>query len=362
MHIREAIVTDKVKWNNFVDEQQGSFFHYFNWKEIYESRGRQYIPLLLENDSSQIIGIFPIVKIKTSLYSKLISLPEGAYGGYLLKKDLTNTEKTQALTLFLNYLNNNYSKGCSTFELHENISIKNAFENTPTAVLNNNGFDYKYDNLTGLPCTYLLELKQPFEKHIWKDKYSKHARKKIRKPKKEGVSIKEDKELQYKDVFIKMLSYTNKRLSSKQYEDEEVIKRLTIFDKKTKLFIAFSNGEPISSLLSYYTPTICYLSKMPSFEQARKTNTNMFLCNEAIKDACKNGYKYVDFGVTLTPEQTVFKIQFKGVKIPMRIYEKKYSTIKTIIEKTPSTVKWAWTNKIYIWNNKKRLVNKVIKR
>jgi len=48
MHVRQAVLNDKEKWDSFVDMESRSFFHYFDWKGIYESGGRQYILYFLK--------------------------------------------------------------------------------------------------------------------------------------------------------------------------------------------------------------------------------------------------------------------------------------------------------------------------
>ena len=354
MHIRVATLEDRKKWDSFVDSEGGSFFHYFDWKYIYEVRGYRYMPLLLENTASQIIGILPIVKKHGLLYSTISSLPEGASGGFVLRRDLTDMEKSQALMMLLRYVDTNYSKSCSTFTLKENLSLMDESRNEPTEVLIDTGFRLRYDSNTQLPCTYILELKQPFEENIWYGLWGKKTRRNIRHSNKCGVYVKEDKNLQYIDDFINMMTSTFNRKGSIPLQREEVVKRLTIFNK-TKLFVAFLNKKPIGAGLCYYTSSTCYWSKVPSYNLARENDVNRLIACEVIRDACKNGYQYFEFGTTFTPSLAAWKEHFKGTKVPMRIYEKKYSNLRTIIEKSSSSVS-------YVWNNKRKLFDKLTHR
>jgi len=354
MYIRVATLDDKEEWDSFVNSEGGSFFHYFDWKYIYEIRGYQYIPLLLENTASQIIGILPVVKKQQgSLYSSLISLPEGASGGFVLKKDLTNIEKSQALTMLLRYVDTNYSKSCSTFTLKENLSLMHESKTELTEVLIDNGFRLRYDSDAQLPCTYILVLKQPFEENIWHDLWGKNTRRSIRHSNKRGVYVKEDKDLKYIDDFVNMMTSTFNRKGSIPLPREEVVKRLTIFNK-TKLFVAFLNKKAIGASLCYYTPSTCYGSKVPSYNIARGNDVTMLIACEVIRDACKDGYQYFEFGTTFTSSLAAWKEHFKGTKVPMMIYEKKYSNLRTIIEKMFSLV-------TYVWNNKRKLFGKLIR-
>jgi hypothetical protein len=36
MDVRKASENDKEKWNLFIDLEDGSFFQYFDWKNVYE--------------------------------------------------------------------------------------------------------------------------------------------------------------------------------------------------------------------------------------------------------------------------------------------------------------------------------------
>jgi len=158
-----------------------------------------------------------------------------------------------------------------------------------------------------------------------------------------------------------MFTSTQLRLATHTLSKDELLKRVTIFPNKTKLFVALLNEEPLAAILCYYQPSMCYLSKLPSYEKARQYDANTFLASEAIQNACESGYRYCDLGVTLLPAQTRWKEQFKGIKIPLKIYEKRYSTIRTMIEKISPDLQWIFNNKRYILKNPKVLIHKVIK-
>ena len=201
MKIKEADLSDKVKWDSFVDSQGGSFHLYFDWKYFYENIGKQYIPLMIETDTSQLIGILPIVKAKMFLHSTLASLPEGGSRGFLLRKDLSEAEKYDAISTLVKFVDSNYSDRCSTFYIRESITI---FDQQPTvadAALFDNSYRYIYDNATGFPCTHMLELKQPFEEHIWNGLWSSGLRQKINRATRNGAVVIEDRELNYRQYL-----------------------------------------------------------------------------------------------------------------------------------------------------------------
>jgi hypothetical protein len=361
MQIREATLQDKQRWNAFVEAEGGSFFHYFEWKTIYEGNKWRYIPLLLETDTNEIIGIFPLVRIKGFLQSTLLSLPDGASGGFVVKKSLMQVEKDQAIQMFLSYIDQKCSKGCSTFHLKENLSLEDIATSQPMELLVKNGFKPRMYTEVQLPCTYRLALTASFENDIWFGLWGKYLRNHVRKSQKQGVYVREDTNLQYHDDVINMVLSLYKKFDQTPPTKEEIMLRLTTFKENTKVFIAFLNETPIAFLLCYYyRSSVCYASKMGYTTPARENYTTVLLFSEAIGDACENGYQFFEFGTTETTTLAHWKEQFKPTKIPLRTYEKTYSPLRTFLWKTPALIRWMFKNKQYLWNNRRTLLRKSI--
>ena len=99
---------------------------------------------------------------------------------------------------------------------------------------------------------------------------------------------------------------------------------------------------------------------MVYYDIARRNNAATLLYYKAICNASENGYLLVEFGITNTPTLASWKEQFVPIKLPMKIYEIRYSNVRTIFEKAPPLLKWAWTHKRYIWDNKHRLIKNII--
>lgn len=309
INIREAEEDEFQLWNSFVDSEGGSFFHYYEWKYIYEVDKYKYIPLLLEDEQSQLIGIIPLIKIKGFMFSSLVSVPEGSWGGFLFKRDLINGEKDNAIRKTLKYIDKNYSKSVCEFVLKENISMKAGCNDN---VLADNGF--RYDGNADLPCSHILKLSKSFEKDIWNALWKKNLKKAVRIAKELGVISIIDEDLTYFEDVFEMLAITFKRFHNTPMSKEELKKRLTLFKNKTKLFIALHDDKPIAAIICHYTPSICYFSKIPSYEGSNEINANKFLLSEAIKNACNAGYNYFEFGVSSTPSLASWKDRFRGKK------------------------------------------------
>ncbi len=361
MNVRKATLKDKASWDAFVEQENGSFFHYFDWKNIYEGNTWEYIPLVLENDTPEIIGIFPVVKIRSFLYSKLVSLPDGASGGFILKKQLSFDQRQHAAQLFLDYIIQYHSKRCSALVLKENLTLDDASKSTPTHLLVNNGFSFRFDDDLRLPCTYRLPLLPSFE-DLWEGLWGKYLRNHIRKSEKQGILVREDTTGVYHEDVSAMIQSIYRNFHETPPSKNEIRLRLSTFKDKTKVWVALLDGAPIATLVCYYfNNVLCYASKLGYTSSAREYYTTVYLFSEAIKDACKNGYRYFEFGVTETETLAQWKEQFKPIKIPLRIYRKKYSTIRSFFEITPALFSWSLKNKSYIWRHRKRLIRKMIR-
>jgi len=358
MRIREATPEDKATWDTFVDTEGGQFTHYFDWKHVYDARGYRYIPLLSETAASEIIGILPIIKVKKYLSSTLYA--DTQTGGLLLKRDLSDTERYEVTSAFLKYVDTNYSRRCSRFILRENLSSITDLSEKPTAALIDSGYRFRYDASTKLPCTFVLELKRPFEENIWKGLWSRNLKKKLNKVERSGVAIIHDQELKYAGDFIVMLSANYERHGTIPLTQEQVNIALDTFRDNAKLFVALRDSRPIVAAVCYYYASTCFLWEIGSYMK-NTGNANLLCYRAAIEDACNADYRFVDFGLTATSNLAHFKEQFKGTRVPLRIYEKRYSAPRALMELGPLVLKNAWQDKAYIWNRRRKLWDSIIR-
>jgi hypothetical protein len=357
MRIREATTRDREVWNTFVDTEAGDFTHYYDWKYVYENRGQKFFPLLAENAKSELVGILPIIKEKRFLSSILHS--DTRTGGLLLKRDLSDAERSQAISDFVKYVDAHYSGGCSRFTLREKLPVAEEMSETPTAALLDSGFRFRYDKQTHLPCTFILEMKKPFEDNIWKGLWDKKFRQKLNKVKRSSVAIIQDKDLDYEDVFIDMFHENCKRHGTIPPTREQVLFELDTFRDRAKLFVALLDSQPIVALLCYYTASTCCLWIVGSHEKDTD-NANSLCFTAAIEDACNAGYKFADLSFTSTLSLAFFKRQFKATRVPFIIHEKRYSLPRTIAETAPRIIKEAWHDKTYLWKKRRKLWDRII--
>jgi lipid II:glycine glycyltransferase (peptidoglycan interpeptide bridge formation enzyme) len=332
MPVQIASENDKEKWNLFVDRECGSFFQYYDWKYIYENRKQnRYIPLLIRDSTDSILGIFPIVEQPGPIYPSLSSLPEGASDGFLLNSNLNDIEKDLVVQSFLDYINNNYSQSHAFFSLRHHIPLSHeSIQLSP--LLMENGYQWRGNLLTKLPCTYVLHLEKPFKNKMFSS-MDKNLRNRIRHAKKCGAQIIIDDNFTFFDDFTQMQIEMVKKFGmvTKKEDYDQILK---IFQNKIKLFVGFVDSEPISAVLNYYTPTTVYGAIAPYQPRARNYSNNTFPFCASIRYACESGYKNFDMGITLTSSLAAYKEKFGAERIPLMIYQKKFSYVKMAVNKT----------------------------
>ena len=79
---------DEAKWNQFVEENDGTFFHHAGWRRIIEnSLGHPTLYLWCERDG-EMVGVLPLAQVKSWLFGNILaSLPFLVYGGVLAADD-----------------------------------------------------------------------------------------------------------------------------------------------------------------------------------------------------------------------------------------------------------------------------------
>jgi hypothetical protein len=359
MRVREATAADRASWDAFVDEQGGSFFHYFDWKQVHEAGGRQLTMVLVETAPSQIAGILPVVKENRLFYSALISGWIAGREGLVLRKGLSDNERLEAASALVEYVDARWSRRCSAFRLTETLAPADALSEEPTAALLHHGFRFRYDGEARLPCNFVLELRQPFEENVWKG-CGRMVRQGARKAEESGVVVIEDGDFNHVGDFTRMLHENFRRHRTPPPSRDEIEARLSVFRDRSKLYVALLDGRPIVALLCHFAGPTFYLSNIGSY--AKDTDDANKLCwKRALEDACSRGYRFADFGVTTTPGLAFFKERFRATRVPVRVYEKRYSIVRTMAEKTPVLFNNAWHDKGYLWRNRRLIWDRVVR-
>lgn len=359
MKVREATGADRERWNAFVDVEGGGLFHYYDWKPVHEAGGCQFIPLLVEGCAGEVAGILPMVRHKHLLYSNLDSARMAGVEGLLLKRDLSDGERLEATCALIEHVDRHWSRGCAVLNLVETLAPGDNQSEQPTAVLLEHGFRFRYEARTRLPCSFVLQIQPPFEQNVWR-RWSRMIRQGVQQAEARGTVVAQDPEMRHAGLFMDMLRATYARHRTKAPSREEVRARLEVFRDRSKMFVALSGGQPVAILLCHYTRQTCYLSKIGSYEKDTD-DANKLCWKAAIEDACAGGYAFVDFGATTTAGLAFFKERFRGTRVPVRLYEKRYSIPGTVMHKAPLLLRNAWHDRGYLWRNRRLIWDRVVR-
>jgi hypothetical protein len=142
---------------------------------------------------------------------------------------------------------------------------------------------------------------------------------------------------------------------------------VNIFKDKTRLFVALEDGRPVEIQLCHYTPTTCALWEAGSFSKDTD-DANKYCYQSAIQDACDNGYKYAHLGGSYTEGLAQFKDSFKAVRVPIILYQKRYSSVRKMGERAQSAVEFVLSaagvaigSPAHAWDKGKILWRRVIR-
>jgi len=90
-------------------------------------------------------------------------------------------------------------------------------------------------------------------------------------------------------------------------------------------------------------------------------DANKLLYKIAIEDACNSGYQFADFGDSYTEGLASLKDRFKFKRIPIRMYEKRYSPPRVFLELTPNLIKLGLRNGDYLRKNTKVILDRIVR-
>ena len=348
MRIRKANKEDRSIWDSFSETQGGSFGYYFDCRYLSDNVHQ----LMIETDEHELVGICRFDKEEIPLYSTL------RINGFLFRKSMSQRERYHAIREFLDYIEKNYSKRCSTFIVQE--SSLDFAGNDPNPALVDHGFRFRNYEKQGLPCSHILPLKAPFEENIWKAMWSQKLRQDLNKVARSGIKIIQDKDFKYLDIYLDMYAANYKRHKLSPPNRDRICKEISVFRDKIKLFVAIYDEQPITILKCNYSNSSCYLSGVGSYTKG--TNDANKLCYKvAIEDACNNGFQFADFGYSYTEGLASLKDRFKFTRISSRMYEKRYSVPRVLFELTPGLIKSFFQNKTYVMKNGKVTYDRMIR-
>jgi len=321
------------KWNNYVYSNPNAPIYYkHEWNELIKNIfGHTGIYLYAEGKNNNILGILPLIHLKSRLFgSYLVSMPYFNHGGAIADHpDIEKALMTKADS-YLKKLN------CTHIEYRDDIIRE--------------GYPVKTEKVN-----MILSLPNSTEE-LWGN-FSSKLRAQVKRSERENIDVSFGG-LEYIDDFYNVFSHNMRDLGTPVYSKSFFIRILETFPEQSKLIIIKHNKEAVSAaFLIGYNDTL----EIPWASTIKKVNNlsiNMLLYWNVLKFSVKNKYSYFDFGRSSKNTGTYnFKKQW-GAKPKQLYWHYTLAEKEEMPALNPSNPKYALI--IKIWKKLPILVTRLI--
>ena len=141
MRIRIYRNSDRPAWDDYVKAHpKGTFFHLIGWKEVIEkSFGLTSCYLVAE--STQIVGLFPLFRVKSLLFGRpMVSTAFAPYGGILADDRSIETALYDEAVNLKKKMNLDYLEIRNENDSYDVLSVKDLYY--PSSCIKNIVFEY----------------------------------------------------------------------------------------------------------------------------------------------------------------------------------------------------------------------------
>ncbi len=263
---------DRDAWNHYVKcAADGTFFHLVEWQTIFENVLGHHSYYLLAKQGSDIVGVFPLVHVKSKLFGNaLISVPFGIIGGILANDDeifaaLSDQALQLAGELKVDYV-----------EVRDQHNLDNL------------------DDSWQLKDLYVSFKKQLLESE--EDNFKAIPRKQravVRKAIDYGLTSEWDNNA---ERFYAMYSESVRNLGTPVLAKKYYQALMDVFGEQCSVLTILDKGRPVSSVLNFYfkDQVLPFYGGGPA--QARACRANDFMYWELMRLSLQQGIKVFDFG------------------------------------------------------------------
>ena len=279
-------------WNAYVDKNpRASLYHRFDWQRVNAACFGHRSAYLAAMDEERIIGIFPIVRVKSQLFGNIgCSLPFVNYGGPCGDSDAIE----QALVSAAGPIADGW--GVEYLE----IRARRQLERLPTS-------EHK--------VSMTLDL-DPDPEVLFK-KFTSAHRQDIRGGYKKGLTVKiGGRELL--DDFYAVLSESWRDMGTPIYSRRYLDTVAATFPEYTRLCVVYAGEEPAAASLDMLAGETAEGLWLGSRGKFRRQYAGYVLYWELIKNACERGLKRFHLGrSTVQSGGEVFKKKWNAYAVPL---------------------------------------------
>lgn len=269
--VRDFEAADLDRWEAFVARlPESNFFHRAGWKDVIEKAFRQRTRYMIAERDSAIVGVLPLVEIKSRLFGHaLISTAFSIGGGVAALDDEAAEALDEAAISLLKSSKADYLEYRRPVRAHSDwVQKKDLYANFSRPMLEDADED-------------LLQI-------------PRKQRAVVRKAlKNEMLAVRIDESV---DDFYRLYSLNVRNLGTPVFSKRFFQELMRTFESDCEILTVTVDGKPVSSVMSFY----CRDAVMPYFTgshtDARKLGANDFMYWHVMRRAVDKGYRVFDFG------------------------------------------------------------------
>lgn len=288
--------TEKSAWNAYIERQGGSFYHQWQWKSLIEKLfGHRCYYFAALDDDAQIVGVLPVVNLKSLLFGNyMVSMPYFNYGSVLANSDEIANKLLEAA------IEQGKANKVSHIQFRD-LSPRSYFPeaNTSTGKVN-----------------MVLELPESAEA-LGKAIGSKR-RSQIKRPLREGV-VSKFGHAELLDDFYYVFSHNMRDLGTPVYSKKFFAEILQTFGEAITIAVVYWQDKPVGTGFLVRHGDQMEIPWASTMRYANRISVNMFLYWEILKNAIETGCKTFDFGRS-SPDAGTYKFKKQWGAEPVQLY------------------------------------------
>lgn len=297
MGIRLYQEEDEKRWEAYVAASiNATAYHQLGWKRVVEaSFGHRTRYLLSEDARGRIDGILPMVQLKSLLFGNFfVSLPYFNYGGICADR------AECAGPLLREAIRVTREEGAAHLEIRETAPLEG-------------GLPFKSTKVS-------MRLALPSSPEALWSSFSSKLRSQIRKPQKEGFSVRIGGEEEL-DAFYRVFSINMKHLGTPVYPRGFFREIFRVFIGSAFICVVYNKKEPVAAGFLIGFKETMEIPWASSLREYNRLAPNMLLYWSVLSFAIERGYHLFDFGRSTPGEGTYqFKAQWGAMPHPLYWY------------------------------------------
>lgn len=288
---------DTSLWDEFVlKHPRTSNYHRSGWRRVItDSFGHAAHDLVAKDDLGNIVGILPLVCVKSWLFgTSLVSVPFFNYGGVVADDPLVEEALLRRAKGLARSIRAGHIELRQTHAMNGDLRVKTH------------------------KVTMVLEL-PPSSERLWESFPSK-LRSQIRRSIKEGMEVRVGGG-ELLEAFYRVFSIHMRDLGTPVYAKRFFEDILRVFPNESTICVVSHRGTPVAAgFLTRYRDTL-EIPWAASLRRYHRLSPNMLLYWRVLEYACDHGFRRFDFGRCSVDGGTArFKAQWGAKPVPLYWY------------------------------------------